>query len=58
MRKTGTHRRFASYRHHVIWYDIETQMFLVAIKRNGTDTIFEKLEDVYDAIDEIEDNKA
>jgi hypothetical protein len=55
--KNRTHKRFASYRKHVIWYDTLTQVFLVAIKKNGMDSIFANLEDAYDAIDEIEDNK-
>jgi len=49
--------RICSYRKHVIYYDIFTRTYLVAIKRNGTDTRFTTIDDAYNAIDAIEDRK-
>lgn len=50
-------KRCISYRGHVIYYDTDCEAFSFAMKRNGTDTYFGTLDEAYDAIDEIEDNK-
>lgn len=43
---------FMSYNKHRIFYDKEFKVYLVALKRDGTDDIFSSLEDAMNAIDE------
>lgn len=57
MKKGATVFKFSSYRRHQIFYDKTLRVFLVAIKRDGTDNYFRTLEDAWDAIDRLEDGK-
>ena len=58
MKKTTTVIRFSSYRRHQIFYDKTLRVYLVAIKRDGTDDYFRTLEEAWDAIDRLEEEKA
>ena len=49
--------RIVNYRGHVIYMDTDTMTFLVALKRDRTDSIFATYDDAVQAIDKIEDNK-
>ena len=48
-------KRIMSYRRHVIWYN--DGVFMVALKRDGTDDCFESIQACMDAIDKYEDEK-
>lgn len=45
-------KRFMSYKGHVIWYS--DGYFEVALKRDGTDELFDTFEEAMKAIDEYE----
>ena len=51
-RKETTIIYFMSYNRHRIFYDTETKAYMVAIRRDGTDSFFATLDDAMDAIDE------
>ena len=48
-------KRVMSYRGHVIW--MNEHGFMVALKKDGTDTYFATMDDAFEAIDNIEDKK-
>ena len=45
---------FMSYNKHRIFFDTECKVYMVAIKRDGTDSFFITLDDAMDAIDEVQ----
>ena len=49
--------RYMSYRRHQIFYDKELHVYLVAIKRDGTDNYFLTYDEALEAIDKLEDRK-
>lgn len=53
MRKNTTIIYFMSYNGHRIFYDKEYKVYLVAIKKDGTDNFYNSLDDAMNAIDKI-----
>lgn len=53
-RKNG-HKRIMSYMGHVIWVDSVSDVYMVALKRDGTDDYFDTLTDAVDAIEKHEE---
>ncbi len=51
-RKETTIIYFMSYNRHRIFFDTVHEVYMVAIRRDGTDSFFATLDDAMDAIDE------
>lgn len=54
-RKSTSIIYFISYNRHRIWFDTVHEVYMVAIRRDGTDSVFATLDDAMDAIDGIID---
>ena len=54
-RDTGSVKRFAEYKGHVIYYDTENGRYRVAIKHDGTNSYYRTYEEAMKAIDEDSD---
>ena len=44
---------FMSYNKHRIFFDTDNKVYMVAIKRDGTDNFYATLDDAMDAIDKV-----
>lgn len=53
MKRNTTIVYFMSYNGHRIFFDTDTKVYMVAIKRDGTDNFFATLDEAMDAIDAI-----
>ena len=53
-RSTSAAQRFTNYKGHIIYYDIETGRYRVAIKHDGTDSYFDSYQAAMKAIDDKE----
>lgn len=51
--KYTTAKRICNYQGHVIYFDTETKAYLVALKKDGTDSHFSTLDEAYNAIDAL-----